>query len=955
VRTALVVLLSLTGAHTSPRAGLWEAATIGAVLCAAAAPQTSSDPEGGVGRGDKKSGAAGARNDDDINQGGDVTSGTTNPPGTSTDMTGNDSTTAATTVTTSSTSANSQNSVQETGALGLFRQLQEKFQQIIHQSQQNEQTQTETAQEQMARAQKLQEEQLQKQQRRWSAGHTNPSINVGPGLPRKSRRRVLYEVSVRSHYAEQTGRDHTYGNDDIVEMTSRYEETRPKIDDRKTIAALILGGRGEAVWEGVNESVGSASIDGNDRGGGARSRPRADSRKMEGCAYYSPAFGGKKNEEKDRLSYWNYRVCPGRSIEQFHVELRKKMTLEELGQILEEDAENQREGASSGGIKATTSTSEHTKGATTQYISLGKHISPSLSPNSSILSDDYHQYAKLWKDDARFSGRDSREGFDKGRGRLVRVPLSSYGHADDMGEISYYSDGAQCEKKTNPVERMTRLVTLEGCCPKLPPPLFRDVQIDFRIMSVAEPRMCHYDILACFDCPMEEKENKENEEDVATLGSDVNVAAKIGRSIEKTKPGKSVPQKKGRSVPTNNGVDIDQSQGSVTSCDSFCYESTESHIRRMPTESSGFDNASFRQTQPSDAGSSAFPPFPPSKAEANLDILRQMFQHSYDSYMYNAYPTGELKPISCKPGTFDLIRLPALTLIDSLDTMVIMRNFTEFARSVERLRALDDMMQEEFSQMLPNFVEPLGLPERNGGLFGVNQNVSLFETNIRVLGGLLSAHQLAEAFIPEGSVAAHDVWDLNGNIRMGRSLSQEGGTDDVHVDIQSGPTFEVSCPSDDPSHNPSPPCTSVDYVQEIGKCKKQNTTTKKGKKAPSRDTQSSGALWKYDGLLLTLAHDLGIRLLTAFSTETGIPYGTVNLLYGIPPGETSVASLAGGGTLSIEMELLSRLTGDKRFGQAARLATRALWGRRSNNLDLLGKHIDVHGGQWRESLSGIGR
>ena len=96
-------------------------------------------------------------------------------------------------------------------------------------------------------------------------------------------------------------------------------------------------------------------------------------------------------------------------------------------------------------------------------------------------------------------------------------------------------------------------------------------------------------------------------------------------------------------------------------------------------------------------------------------------------------------------------------------------------------------------------------------------------------------------------------------------------------------------------------------------------------------------------------------LLTAFSTETGIPYGTVNLLYGIPPGETSVASLAGGGTLSIEMELLSRLTGDERFGQAARLATRALWGRRSNNFDLLGKHIDVHSGQWRESLSGIGR
>ena len=112
--------------------------------------------------------------------------------------------------------------------------------------------------------------------------------------------------------------------------------------------------------------------------------------------------------------------------------------------------------------------------------------------------------------------------------------------------------------------------------------------------------------------------------------------------------------------------------------------------------------------------------------------------------------------------------------------------------------------------------------------------------------------------------------------------------------------------------------------------------------------------WSYDGFLLTLAHDIGLRLLPAFSTETGIPYGTVNLLYGIPPDETTVASLAGAGTLTLEMELLSRLTGDPSFGAAARLASRALWTRRSANLDLLGKHIDVHTGRWTETLSGIG-
>ena len=938
-----------------------------AVCAAAAAPQTTSDQEvyAAVGGGGD-SGGASAIDGAGADQGETVTSETAAPSDTDTDMTGNDSTTASTSTTTSTISAGSQSTVQDSGALGLFRQLQEKFQQMIHQSPQNQET--ETAQEQLARAHKLKEEQLRKQQQRWSMGLTNPSINIGPGLPRKSRRRVLYESSIRSHYIEKTERDYgNSGSDDVRdEMTLSHRESRPKIDARKTIAALILGGRGEAVWESGKESSSDASIDAESkRRDRARGRSRAD-RKMDGCAYYSPEFGGKKKKKQERLPYWNYRICPGRSIEQFHAELRKKMTIEELGQILEEDAQNQRKGESSKGTEETTSTTEHSNGATIQYISLGKQIVPTLSPNSSILSDEYHQQAKLWRDDARSGSGGSREGFDEGRGRLVEVSLSSYGQADSMGEVSYYAGGAPCGKRANPSERITRLVTLEGCCPEsdsMPPPLFQYAHSNLRIISVAEPRMCRYNILACFDCPGGEEEGEKNEEDIADLGDDAKKAAVMSQNMAKSRPADSASQKESASVLAGVDVgDIDQKQRLVASCDSLCHEATESHTRRMPPESSGFDKASsYRQTPASDATSSAFPPFPQSKAQANLDDLRQMFQRSYDSYMYNAYPTGELKPISCKPGTFDLIRLPALTLIDSLDTMVIMRNFTEFARSVERLRALDGMMQEEFGRVFPNFVEPLGLPERNGGLFGVNQNVSLFETNIRVLGGLLSAHQLAEAFIPEGSIAAHDVWDDNGDIWMGSSPNPRGKAVETTMDTQSRPIDDddASCPSDDLSENQSPPCTDVDYVQDIGRCKrvnkKQNATAKKTAETIPASAPSSIPVWKYDGFLLTLAHDLGIRLLTAFSTETGIPYGTVNLLYGIPPGETSVASLAGGGTLSIEMELLSRLTGDERFGQAARLATRALWGRRSNNLDLLGKHIDVHSGQWRESLSGIGR
>jgi mannosidase alpha-like ER degradation enhancer 2 len=54
------------------------------------------------------------------------------------------------------------------------------------------------------------------------------------------------------------------------------------------------------------------------------------------------------------------------------------------------------------------------------------------------------------------------------------------------------------------------------------------------------------------------------------------------------------------------------------------------------------------------------------------------------------------------------------------------------------------------------------------------------------------------------------------------------------------------------------------------------------------------------------------------------------------------------------MELLSRLTGDPSFGNAAKLASRALWLRRSLENSLFGKHIDVETGRWTETLSGLG-
>jgi mannosidase alpha-like ER degradation enhancer 2 len=305
------------------------------------------------------------------------------------------------------------------------------------------------------------------------------------------------------------------------------------------------------------------------------------------------------------------------------------------------------------------------------------------------------------------------------------------------------------------------------------------------------------------------------------------------------------------------------------------------------------------------------PPIPPSRVVANVQLIRDMFTHAYDGYMYHAYPASEIKPISCKPAVFNLVKIPALTLIDSLDMLMVLGNYTEFARSVERLRSLHKRMAED------NMV--MDSRHGGGGLFALNQNVSVFETNIRVLGGLLSAHQLAEAYI-SNQVREKDVYEYTFErlILIGPVVLPE------ICQEQDEKTEESLLECDNNVKPKNPTC--------------QNRTVK---------------FWLYDGFLLELAQDIGNRLLPAFDTKTGIPYGTVNLLSGIPKGETTIASLAGGGTLSLEMELLSRLTGDPSYGQAAKLAARALWMRRSR-LELFGKHICSMGGGWTESLSGIG-
>ena len=96
-----------------------------------------------------------------------------------------------------------------------------------------------------------------------------------------------------------------------------------------------------------------------------------------------------------------------------------------------------------------------------------------------------------------------------------------------------------------------------------------------------------------------------------------------------------------------------------------------------------------------------------------------------------------------------------------------------------------------------------------------------------------------------------------------------------------------------------------------------------------------------------------LYICTAFNTSTGMPYGTVNLLHGIPTGETTVTCTAGVGTFLVEFGALSQLTGDPVYMTVALRALDALWQTRSA-IGLVGNHIDVSTGQWKAQDAGIG-
>jgi len=112
--------------------------------------------------------------------------------------------------------------------------------------------------------------------------------------------------------------------------------------------------------------------------------------------------------------------------------------------------------------------------------------------------------------------------------------------------------------------------------------------------------------------------------------------------------------------------------------------------------------------------------------------------------------------------------------------------------------------------------------------------------------------------------------------------------------------------------------------------------------------------WYLDDLL-SLAHDLADRLLPAFEqTETGLPFPRVNLKHGLPEDGRTTTCTAGAGSLLLEFILLSRLTGDPVYELYARRAVRSLYALRHTDTGLVGNVVDIHSGEWKNKVSGLG-
>ena len=228
----------------------------------------------------------------------------------------------------------------------------------------------------------------------------------------------------------------------------------------------------------------------------------------------------------------------------------------------------------------------------------------------------------------------------------------------------------------------------------------------------------------------------------------------------------------------------------------------------------------------------------------------------------------------------------ALTLIDNLDSLIVFEQFIELRKAI--LWIIKYWTSD------------------------IDENVSIFETNIRILGGLISTH----IFLSNDK----SLW-----------LTSYDGYDDD--EIINGDTLNYCY--DDDSYDDN-------YNNLICiNCNHRNIYFFE---------------CYYNDELLLLSIELGERLLPAFVlSKTNIPYGTVNLRYGVPENETTIVCTSCAGSFLIEFGILSLLS-DRwdDFYKYAKLSAVKLFHARNIDTGLIGKHINNLNGIWTQIDCSLG-
>ncbi|KAF2748340.1 glycoside hydrolase family 47 protein [Sporormia fimetaria CBS 119925] len=294
-----------------------------------------------------------------------------------------------------------------------------------------------------------------------------------------------------------------------------------------------------------------------------------------------------------------------------------------------------------------------------------------------------------------------------------------------------------------------------------------------------------------------------------------------------------------------------------------------------------------------------------------------IFYHGFKNYMDHAFPEDELRPLSCSPLTRDranpahievndVLGNYSLTLIDSLSTLAILASSPpENERTPGANKPLRDF-QDGVQTLVKNYGDgtqgPGGQGYRSRG-FDLDSKVQVFETVIRGVGGLLSAHQFAVGDLPiRGYYPRAHEKEGKGGIFWDNGMVYDGQLLRLATDLANRlmPAFKTP--------------TGLPYPR------------------------------------VNLRYGVPFYPNSPYNTEDGTDQ------CGNDPdaaNEITETCSAGAGSLVLEFSTLSRLTGDPRYENAAKTAFWAVWERRSQ-IDLIGAGIDAETGQWVSSYTGVG-